>query len=257
MNLLEMQYRGIEGVEDMRQIVIDTETTGLDVGDGHRLIEIACIELYDRYPTGDSFHEYINPERKIEIEAQRVHGIDNYFLETKPKFANIAASLYQFIENAELIIHNADFDLGFLDSEFERLKGDYRPIREVCTIVDTIELARKDRPPGSRVSLDALANEFNIDLSERTKHGAMVDAEILVGVYRALTGGQTSIEFADPNKVNFQGPVTRTRKKRSKKVKLVVLPATDDELKMHEQWLDYLDQESESGSVWRKNFPDL
>lgn len=234
----------------MRQVVLDTETTGLDVRDGHRVIEFACVELESRTRTGRILHHYINPERKVEQAALEVHGIDNDFLSGKPKFVEIAEELFEFISGSELIIHNAAFDLGFLDYEFKQANPDYPEVRSVCDIFDTLEVAREKRP-GRRNSLDALANEYGIDLSSRALHGARQDAEILVSVFLALTGGQTTLDFGVVT--HFDTPVVHDRPKtqRTKPVEVLVIRADETELALHEQMLDEIDQFSEQGSIWR------
>ena len=230
----------------MRRVVLDTETTGLKIAEGHRIIEVACIELYDRTPTGKQFHEYLDPERDIESEAQKVHGLDRKFLSSKPKFSEVASSLYEFIRDSELIIHNASFDLEFLNAEFQSAEQEFDSVESICTIVDTIEIARQMRP-GRRNSLDALAIEYGIDLSERTTHGALLDARILVEVYLALTGGQTSLELQTLD----DSDEYVMKRKSGEVVSVVVAAATEEELKEHEQWLNYLDEKSLNGSIWR------
>ncbi len=234
----------------MRQVVIDTETTGLEVKDGHRIIEFACVELESRSRTGRVLHHYVNPEREVERGALEVHGIDNEFLLNKPKFAEVAGELFEFIEGAELIIHNAEFDLGFLDHEFKESKLNYPEIQSVCEVFDTLEVAREKRP-GRRNNLNALANEFGIDLSGRSLHGARQDAEILVNVYLALTSGQTTLEFGVVSEFEDSMAKTETPKVRTEPVNIVVIRATDSELDQHEKILDELDQISENGSIWR------
>ena len=235
----------------MRQVVLDTETTGLDVSEGHRVIEVACIELNDRTRTGREFHEFVNPEREVEREALQIHGLDDEFLMTKPKFRDIAPELFNFIKGATLIIHNASFDLAFLNNEFSLAEAEYPEIESVCSIEDSLEIARQMRP-GRRNSLDALANEYGVDISQRTTHGALLDASILVDVYRALTGGQTAFEFDDTVGYGAGSTGEAGQTRLSKPIDVVVLWATEEELDLHERWLDYLDQQSESGSIWRK-----
>lgn len=177
----------------MREIVLDTETTGLDPTDGHRIIEIGCVELMDHLPTGRTFQAYLNPERLIPIEAQRVHGITDEFLTDKPFFHAIADELMEFLGDAPLVIHNASFDLKFLNSEFQRCTRAPIPYARA---IDTIEIA-KSKIPGARYSLDELCKRFNIDLSSRTKHGALLDAELTARVYLELVGGrQTKLKLA-------------------------------------------------------------
>jgi DNA polymerase III subunit epsilon len=180
----------------MRQIVLDTETTGLEVDHGHRVIEIGCIELRNRRPTGNDFHRYIHPEDKeIDPGAEEVHGIRMAFLADKPRFRELAQTLWDYLAGAELIIHNAPFDVGFLDREFARA-GIGHKLSEVCTITDTVAMARK-RHPGQRVNLDALCKRYEIDNSHRELHGALLDARLLADVYLAMTGGQSRLGLDD------------------------------------------------------------
>ncbi|MDF9391380.1 MULTISPECIES: DNA polymerase III subunit epsilon [Methylococcus] len=176
----------------MRQIVLDTETTGLDPKAGHRIIEIGCVELLDRRITQNRFHVYINPEREIDAGAIEVHGLTNEFLASMPVFRNIADDFLNFISGAELIIHNAAFDVGFLDHELSLLSESRGRIADYCGICDTLAMARKNHP-GQRNSLDALCKRYNVDNSRRELHGALLDAEILADVYLAMTGGQIAM----------------------------------------------------------------
>ena len=197
----------------MREIVLDTETTGLDPADGHRIIEIGCVELVDHLPTGATFQRYLNPERLVPIESQRVHGITDEHLVGKPLFAHIADELHDFLGDAPLVIHNASFDLKFLNSEFHRLS---RPPIPLARAIDTIEIA-KAKIPGARYSLDELCKRFGIDLSVRTKHGALLDAELTARVYLELVGGrQTRLMLAPKDR--DAGPQTgeETRAARSR-----------------------------------------
>ena len=176
----------------MRQIILDTETTGLEVEQGHRIIEIGALELVDRKLTGKEFHTYINPERDSEDGALEVHGITSEFLRDKPLFADIADDLLDFIGDSELVIHNAPFDLGFLDYELGLLDHASGPLSDIAPVLDTLEIAR-DLHPGQRNNLDALCKRYEVDNSSRTLHGALLDAEILTDVYLAMTGGQTDL----------------------------------------------------------------
>ena len=180
----------------MRQIVLDTETTGLEASQGHRIIEIGCVELENRRLTGNHYHQYINPQREIDQGAIEVHGITNEFLNDKPLFDKIAADFIEFVRGAELIIHNAPFDLGFLDAELKRLPQQYSPMIELCSVVDTLVMARA-KHPGQRNNLDALCQRYDVDNSQRDLHGALLDAEILADVYLAMTGGQTNLQLSD------------------------------------------------------------
>jgi DNA polymerase-3 subunit epsilon len=176
----------------MRQIILDTETTGLEVEQGHRIIEIGALEMIDRKLTGREFHSYLNPEREIEQGALEVHGITPEFLEDKPRFAEVAADLLQFIGESELIIHNAPFDLGFIDYELSLMGNEHPGLTDTVPVLDTLELAR-ELHPGQRNNLDALCKRYEVDNSSRTLHGALLDAAILADVYLAMTGGQTDL----------------------------------------------------------------
>ena len=178
----------------MRQIVLDTETTGLDPAQGHRVIEIGCIEIENRRLTGRHFHCYLNPDREIDEGAVQVHGITSSFLADKPRFRKVAADFLQFVSEAELIIHNAPFDIGFLNCELKLAGGQYGRLEDYCSVVDTLTMARK-KHPGQRNSLDALCKRYEVDNSQRDLHGALLDAEILADVYLLMTGGQTSFQL--------------------------------------------------------------
>lgn len=179
-----------------RQIVLDTETTGIDPKQGHRIIEIGCVELVNRRLTGNNFHVYIDPERDIEDEAIFVHGITSDFLAGKPKFRDVAAEFLEYIKGAELVIHNAAFDVGFMDHEFALLHQNYPKTHDVCDVLDTLAMAR-DLHPGQKNNLDALCRRYDIDNSKRTLHGALLDSEILADVYLGMTGGQVSLNLAN------------------------------------------------------------
>jgi DNA polymerase-3 subunit epsilon len=176
----------------MRQIVLDTETTGLEVSLGHRIIEIGCIELLDRRVTGNHWHYYFNPQREVDAGAYEVHGISNEFLQDKNRFAELAEDFYEYVRGAELIIHNAAFDVGFLNHEMTLLQTSHQPLEEICSVLDTLLLARQ-KHPGQKNNLDALCKRYDIDNSQRSLHGALLDARILADVYLAMTGGQTSL----------------------------------------------------------------
>ncbi len=176
----------------MRQIVLDTETTGLEVSQGHRIIEIGCVELHDRRVTGNNWHYYFNPEREIDAGAYEVHGISNEFLQDKPRFVDLADDFHDYVKGAELVIHNAAFDVGFLNHELNLLQASHEPLGEICAILDTLLLARQ-KHPGQKNNLDALCKRYDIDNSQRSLHGALLDARILADVYLAMTGGQTSL----------------------------------------------------------------
>jgi len=235
----------------MRQIVLDTETTGLEVTQGHRVIEIGCIEIVHRRVTDQTFHQFLNPDRDIDEGALAVHGITQEFLSDKPKFSKIADDLIQFIEGAELIIHNASFDIGFINEELSRANHDVTDIRDCCKVYDSLDHARKMHP-GQKNSLDSLCKRYEIDNSHRELHGALLDAQILADVYLAMTGGQTALSLSanigqsDRNNIaSNDGKIDRPE--------LKVIYANDDELCAHEAFLNKIEQESDSGCVWLKD----
>ena len=237
----------------MRQIVLDTETTGLEPGQGHRIIEIGCVELVNRRASGRRFQRYLNPDRDIATSAAEVHGLRREDLADKPRFAEVAGEFLEFVSGAELIIHNAPFDLAFLDMELGRMPGESRRIRELCLILDTLELARRLHP-GQRNSLDALCKRYAIDNSGRELHGALLDARILSDVYLAMTGGQAtlSLDAASGLRAGLAGGALGVESARS--VGLRVIRATPEELAAHEQALDGIDKASAGHTVWRRNF---
>ena len=175
-----------------RQIILDTETTGLDPKDGHRIIEVGCVEMINRRLTGNNFHHYLQPDRAIDAEAEAVHGISSAFLADKPRFENIVEDLLAYLRGAELIIHNAPFDIGFLNHELQLVDPAYQPMSAYCSVTDTLVMARQ-LFPGQRASLDALCKRYEINNAHRTLHGALLYAEILADVYLAMTGGQVSL----------------------------------------------------------------
>jgi DNA polymerase-3 subunit epsilon len=235
----------------MRQIVLDVETTGLDASAGHRIIEIGCVELLNRRPTGQKFQRFLNPEREIDAGALAVHGIELARLTQAPKFADVAAELIAFITGAELIIHNAPFDVGFLDAEFARLGGAACTVSGVCRVLDTLALARSLHP-GQRNSLDALCKRYSVDNTKRELHGALLDAGILVDVYLAMTGGQSALAL-DASSVRSVAaqPAVRAAAVRTAGVALVVPIADTEELRQHEAMLDLIHKASGGKAVWR------
>lgn len=229
----------------MRQIVLDTETTGIEPSEGHRIIEIGCVELMERQTTGRHYHVYINPEREVEAEAITIHGITNEFLADKPVFADIAEEFFDFIEGAELVIHNAAFDIGFMDAEFARLK----PVRKTtnhCGVVDSLAIARK-KHPGQKNSLDALCKRYGVDNSSRDLHGALLDAEILADVYLLLTGGQTALSLeAGNDEAGGAGAIKRLSGDRKP---LTVVQATSEEAAAHQEFMALLAKQA-GKTVW-------
>jgi len=236
----------------MRQIVLDTETTGLEVSQGHRIIEIGCVELQGRRLTGRHFHQYINPERDIDAGAIEVHGITNTFLADKPVFAAIAEQFLAFVDGAELIIHNAPFDVGFIDGELRRLNSDHALLAARCEITDTLVMARS-RHPGQRNSLDALCQRYMVDNSSRELHGALLDAEILADVYLAMTGGQTALALGDDDSESTgrSAPRQPIRLPANRPALRVIEPSAE-ELAAHEAQLDSI-AASGREPLWRVN----
>jgi len=234
----------------VRQIVLDTETTGLEPEQGHRIIEIGCVELVDRRPTGNDFHQYLQPDRLIDAGAVEVHGITNEFLADKPRFEDIVADFIDYIRDAELIIHNAPFDVGFLNAELARLEG-WQPLEHYCTVTDTLVMARK-KHPGQRNSLDALCSRYDIDNSQRQKHGALLDAEILAEVYLAMTGGQSTLllDAGSEESEGVTGSVVRPLS--GDRPPLPVIHASEAELALHQARLEAIDEASGGNCLWLK-----
>lgn len=232
----------------MRQIILDTETTGLSVEQGHRIIEIGCLELINRKLTGKHFHHYINPEREIDEGAKAVHGITEDFLKTKPTFAVIAKEFMEFISGAELIIHNAPFDIGFINAELQLIDKKGKPISHYCSIIDTLLLA-KQLHLGQRNSLDALCKRYNIDNTHRDYHGALLDAHLLAQVYLIMTGGQGSLfgESIATESVVAEQTFSSTLEPISNR-NLIVLQANTDELEAHQTYLEKLKKKNRC--VW-------
>jgi DNA polymerase-3 subunit epsilon len=229
----------------LRQIILDTETTGLEISLGHRIIEIAAVEMVSRRLTSNHFHQYLNPGREIDPGAQQVHGISLEFLQDKPLFKDVVQDFLAYVAGAELIIHNAPFDIGFLNYELDLLG--MQPIQHYCPVItDTLKMAKALRP-GQKNNLDALCKSYQIDNSRRTLHGALVDTELLAEVYLAMTRGQESLMMES-------GPVQAKRiapAPGAQRQPLRVLPATDEELQAHQLYLEALDAASRGGCVWK------
>ena len=226
----------------MRQVFLDTETTGLESKLGHRIIEIAAVEMLNRRLTGRRFHRYLNPEREVDAGALRIHGLTNEFLQDKQKFFNITNELLEFIDDTELIMHNAPFDVGFLNNELGLAK--LKPLENYChSITDTLKIA-KELHPGKRNNLDALCERYQINNSKRVLHGALLDAELLAEVYLAMTRGQESLvmEIASPKpdmNINLHD------------IELISFPANTEELELHAQQLEAIDHESKGACLWK------
>ncbi len=228
----------------MRQIVLDTETTGLEHSEGHNIIEIGCVEMFNRRLTGRTYHQYIKPDHAIDAEAMQVHGITNEFLEDKPKFNAVMDEFVEFIRGAELIIHNAAFDIGFIDAEFERNNFPER-VEHFCPVTDSLLLARK-KHPGQKNNLDALCNRYGINNAHRELHGALLDSEILADVYLAITGGQTNLSLASELDGGGEGGIVRV--KGAEDLPLVRVP--DEDQKAHDAFLQMLDKKSGGECAW-------
>ncbi|WP_285259159.1 DNA polymerase III subunit epsilon [Halopseudomonas bauzanensis] len=221
----------------MREIVLDTETTGIEVREGHRIIEIGCVELLDRRLTGRHFHVYINPQREVEEGAFAVHGISDAFLADKPLFSDVVDDFIAFIKGARLVIHNAAFDVGFIDAELQLLGGRHGQVVDHCSVVDTLRIAR-DKHPGQRNSLDALCKRYGVDNSQRDLHGALLDAEILADVYLIMTGGQTALSLSSQGAGdNDTGDLGAIRRLDPARPALRVIQASEAELAAHEERL--------------------
>ncbi|MCX7125214.1 MAG: DNA polymerase III subunit epsilon [Gammaproteobacteria bacterium] len=231
-----------------RQIILDTETTGLSPQQGHRLIEVGCLEMINRRMTKNRFHYYINPKRAIDAGAVKVHGITEEFLKDKPVFEDIAEALFEFLNGAELIIHNAPFDLSFLNAEFERVNKKRVPITGYCTVIDTLPMAR-NLHPGQQNTLDALCRRYGVNNRHRDLHGALIDAQLLAEVYLLMTGGQAQLFGADASeeKANVEN-IIQEKLKRSQA--LPVIAANSDELVSHELFLDKIAKKGKC--VWRE-----
>lgn len=237
----------------MRQVVLDTETTGLEVSAGHRVIEIGCVELLDRRLTGSRYHTYLRPDREIDPGAIQVHGISNEFLRDQPGFADIAEPFIDYIRDSELIIHNAPFDIGFLNRELELARGNTSRVEEVCTVLDTLALARHMHP-GQRNTLDALCGRYQVDNTGRSVHGALLDAELLALVYLAMTGGQGSL-FQDQESFQNRRQEVTVKRFDSQRPALKVIRASTAERLEHDKMLQKIDTIAKGGDFWQKTTP--
>ena len=230
----------------MRQIALDTETTGINTADGHRVIEIGCVEIENRRITGREYHCYLNPEREIDEGAARVHGLTLDKLRDKPLFNEIAEEFLDFIGNSELVIHNAKFDVGFLDSELSIINHDIKSIEKHALVLDTLALARQMHP-GKKNSLDAVCNRYMIDRSMRQVHGALIDADLLAKVYLAMTGGQDTFDLEEVSK---NDPSTQKMESTRNHLIQILREASKDELQAHEKFLDKMSKDKTC--LWRQ-----
>lgn len=236
----------------MRQIILDTETTGLEPSEGHRIIEVGCVELINRKFTGNTYHHYLQPDREIDEGAIEVHGITNEMLADKPRFTDIADEFITFIRGAELVIHNAPFDVGFLNHELRLLDAGHGRVDELCGVVDTLVMARKLHP-GQKNNLDALCKRYSIDNSHRELHGALLDAEILAELYLVMTGGQTMLSLGGTQGGETDSLSTDTIRALSAQRRPVkVIRASDEELVRHKERLAALDKASGGNCVWNR-----
>ena len=232
----------------MRQIILDTETTGLEPKQGHRIIEIGCIELINRRKTERNFHQYLNPERDIEDGAFNIHGLSNEFLSDKSRFADIAQEFIDFIRDGELIIHNAPFDVGFINAELKLLGKKWGKIEDYCIVFDTLVLAR-EKHPGQKNNLDALCKRYEVDNSQRDLHGALLDAQILLDVYLKMTGGQTDLTFHSV--ATSHGVKGKSEQYINNKYKkLVVIEPTENELAEHRMLLESIKDKNKGKCIW-------
>jgi len=233
----------------MRQIVLDTETTGLETSQDHRIIEIGCVELIDRRITDNYWHHYINPDREIDAGAFEVHGISNESLQDKPRFGDIAEDFIDYINGAELVIHNAPFDVGFLDHELSKLDEDSRSINNYCSVLDTLVMARQ-KHPGQKNNLDALCKRYEIDNGQRNLHGALLDARILADVYLVMTGGQTALSLDDSEISADAADQTSPRRTIKRSGPLPIWNGGEESEKAHLEYLEFLQQQC-GETVWK------
>lgn len=239
----------------MRQIVLDTETTGLDPLQGHRIIEIGCVEIENRRLTGRHYHCYLNPDRDIDDGAVQVHGITSEFLADKPRFIQVVDEFLAFVKGAELVIHNAAFDVGFLNHELEQTGASYPRVEDVCGIVDTLLMARK-KHPGQRNNLDALCKRYEVDNSQRELHGALLDAEILADVYLRMTGGQTTLQLSNDEGGESQKEGSDQRQERQQYGPLPLASASEQDLEAHARFLERINKASNNRCVWTVQAPE-
>ena len=233
-----------------RQIILDTETTGLDFKTGHRIIEIGCVEIVNRKFTGKEYHSYINPERDSDEGALRVHGLTTEFLSDKPRFSEIYEEFIRFIKDSELLIHNAEFDIGFLDNEIKLVSKDLNPIeKEVIKITDTLQIAR-EKHPGQRNSLDALVSRYEINGYDRELHGALLDSKILGDVYLSMTGGQSDLDFSDNSAEDKNINLSKDQASARKKLKVIKVSAKEKARNL--KYLAYMKEETNVEPIWNQ-----
>ncbi len=226
-----------------RQIVLDTETTGLDPKQGHKIIEIGCVEMINRRLTGNNYHQFIQPDREIDEGAQAVHGISNEFLADKPRFADVVKDFIEYIDGAELIIHNAPFDVGFIDHEFKWAGAEYGSVASYCSVIDTLVMARKMRP-GKKNNLDVLCKEYEVNNAHRELHGALLDAELLAEVYLRMTGGQSALSLDSEETEESSTGEMVVKKLSADRPAIKIIRASDEELKAHQAIVEKMGDQS-------------
>ncbi len=225
-----------------RQIVLDTETTGLEPSQGHKIIEIGCVEMINRRLTGNNYHQYLQPDREIDEGAQAVHGISNESLADKPRFSDIVKDFIEYLDGAELIIHNAPFDVGFIDHEFKLAGAEYGKVSTYCSVIDTLVMARKIRP-GKKNNLDVLCKEYEVNNAHRELHGALLDAELLSEVYLRMTGGQSTLSLDSEDMSNAQAGISTVKKLSTDRKPIKIIKASDDELQAHQAIVEKMGKE--------------
>jgi len=231
---------------NIRQIVLDTETTGLEPSQGHRIIEIGCVEMINRRLTGNNYHQFLQPDREIDDGAQAVHGISNEFLADKPRFPDVIKDFIEYLDGAELIIHNAPFDVGFIDHEFKLVGDEYGKVATYCSVIDTLVMARKMRP-GKKNNLDVLCKEYEVNNAHRELHGALLDAELLAEVYLRMTGGQSALSLESEDASETTGGTAVIKKLSSDRKPIRVIQANDEELKAHQVIVENMGE----ASLWK------
>ena len=227
----------------MRQIVLDTETTGLDPKQGHKIIEIGCVEMINRRLTGNNYHQYLQPDREIDEGAQAVHGISNEFLADKPRFSDIVKDFIEYVDGAELIIHNAPFDVGFLDHELKQVGAEFGKVSTYCAVIDTLVMARKLRP-GKKNNLDILCKEYQVNNAHRELHGALLDSELLAEVYLHMTGGQSDLSLESEEVATSASGTLETKALSADRKPLKVIRANDEELQAHQAMIEKMGEVS-------------
>jgi DNA polymerase-3 subunit epsilon len=230
----------------MRQIVLDTETTGLEPSQGHKIIEIGCVEMINRRLTGNNYHQYLQPDREIDEGALAVHGISNQFLADKPRFADIVKDFIEYLDGAELIIHNAPFDVGFIDHELKLAGAEYGKVATYCSVIDTLLMARKMRP-GKKNNLDVLCKEFDVNNAHRDLHGALLDAELLSEVYLRMTGGQSKLSLDSEETAKSASGEVVVKKLSADRKAIKIINANDDELQAHQAIMEKMGE----AALWR------